>query len=69
VLVTNMSAGHHDVAGRFASLDEVALLQAFALEVSGLRRPNDALPGEAPPVAEAIAPEMEGHRGDVDHAR
>jgi oligopeptidase B len=57
VLVTNMSAGHHDVAGRFASLDEVALVQAFALEVSGMRRPNDALPGQAPPVAEAIAPD------------
>src|SRR5262245_7960407 len=55
VLVTNMSAGHHDVAGRFAGLDEVALIQAFALEVTGARRPNDALPGKAPPAAEAIA--------------
>jgi oligopeptidase B len=57
VLVTNMSAGHHDVAGRFAGLDEVALIQAFALEVTGMRRPNDALPGKAPPAAEAIAPD------------
>ena len=57
VLVTNMSAGHHDVAGRFASLDEVALIQAFTLEVTGTRRPNDALPGKAPPGGQAIAPD------------
>src|SRR5262249_37410439 len=57
VLVTNMSAGHHDVPGRFASLDEVALIQAFALEVTGMRRPNDALAGKAPPAAQAIAPD------------
>jgi len=57
VLVTNMSAGHHDVPGRFASLDEVALIYAFALEVTGMRRPNDALAGKAPPPAEAIAPD------------
>jgi oligopeptidase B len=56
VLVTNMSAGHHDVAGRFAGLDEVALIQAFALEATGMRRPNDALAGKAPPPAQAIAP-------------
>jgi protease II len=57
VLVTNMSAGHHDVAGRFAGLDEVALIQAFALEATGMRRPNDALAGKAPPSAQAIAPD------------
>jgi oligopeptidase B len=57
VLVTNMSAGHHDAAGRFASLDEVALIQAFTLEVTGMRRPDDALPGKVPPAAEAIAPD------------
>jgi oligopeptidase B len=57
VLVTNMSTGHHDVPGRFASLDEVALIYAFALEVTGTRRPNDALAGKAPPPAQAIAPD------------
>jgi oligopeptidase B len=62
VLVTNMSAGHYDVAGRFASLDEVALIQAFALEVSGMRRPDDALPRKAPPPAEAIAPDVASTR-------
>jgi oligopeptidase B len=35
VLVTNMSAGHYGAAGRFAELDEVALIQAFALDVTG----------------------------------
>ena len=57
VLVTNMSTGHHDVPGRFASLDEVALIYAFALQVTGTHRPNEALAGNAPPPAEAIAPD------------
>ena len=56
MLVTNMSAGHLDVPGRFASLDEVALILAFTLEVTGMQRPEDVLPGDAPPPAEAIAP-------------
>jgi oligopeptidase B len=56
MLVTNMSAGHFDVPGRFASLDEVALMYAFALQVTGMQRPEDVLPGDAPPPAEAIAP-------------
>ena len=34
-LVTNMSAGHYGAAGRFEELDEVALIQAFALDVTG----------------------------------
>jgi len=81
MLVTNMSAGHYDVAGRFASLDEVALIQAFALEATGMHRPDDALPGKAPPPAEAIAPEAAPTRssgtdrprretaGEADHPR
>jgi oligopeptidase B len=56
MLVTNMSAGHLDVPGRFASLDEVALIHAFTLEVTGMQRPEDVLPGDAPPPTEAIAP-------------
>jgi oligopeptidase B len=55
VLATNMSAGHFDVPGRFASLQETAMLQAFALEAAGLR-PADAVAGEAPSPAEAINP-------------
>ncbi len=34
-LVTNMAAGHYGAAGRFEELDEVALIQAFALDVTG----------------------------------
>ena len=56
MLVTNMSAGHFDVAGRFAGLDEVALIQAFALDVTGMHGADDVAPGEVPPPAEAIAP-------------
>ena len=37
MLVTRMSAGHFGASGRFAELDEVALIQAFALDVVGLR--------------------------------
>lgn len=37
-LVTRMSAGHFGAAGRFEGLDEVALIQAFALDVVGLAR-------------------------------
>ena len=40
---------------RVQTLDEVVLIQAFALEVTGMRRPNDMLPGKAPPAADAIA--------------
>jgi oligopeptidase B len=36
VLKTNMDAGHGGAAGRFARLEEVALVQAFALKVSGV---------------------------------
>jgi oligopeptidase B len=36
LLHTNMSAGHGGSAGRFARLDEVALVQAFMLDVTGL---------------------------------
>jgi oligopeptidase B len=37
VLLTHMSAGHSGAAGRFAALEEIALLQAFALDVVGKR--------------------------------
>lgn len=36
LLSTNMSAGHGGASGRFESLDDIALVYAFALEVTGL---------------------------------
>ena len=36
-LVTRIAAGHFGAAGRFVELDEVALIQAFALDVTGSR--------------------------------
>ncbi len=62
MLVTNMRAGHFDVPGRFASLEEVALIQAFALDVTGLHRPGIPTAGNAPPPADAIAPDADGAR-------
>jgi oligopeptidase B len=55
-LVTRMSAGHFGAAGRFESLDEVALIQAFALDVSGARRADDAVARDALPPAQALSP-------------
>jgi oligopeptidase B len=34
-LKTNMSAGHGGASGRFKRLEEVALIQAFALKLAG----------------------------------
>jgi len=61
-LVTRMSAGHFGVAGRFAELDEVALIQAFALDVLGMHRPEDAVAGDAPRPSEAIGTRVEPSR-------
>ena len=62
VLVTNMRTGHFDVPGRFASLEEVALIQAFALDVTGLHRPVASSAADAPSPADAIAPDADGAR-------
>ena len=35
LLVTNMAAGLHRAGSRFEELDEVALIQAFAFDVTG----------------------------------
>jgi oligopeptidase B len=53
-LVTRMSAGHFGAAGRFEWLDEVALLQAFALDVTGSIRAEDMLPAVAAPATQAL---------------
>ena len=55
-LVTRMSAGHFGAAGRFEWLDEVALIQAFAIDVSGTRRADDAVARDALPPAQALSP-------------
>jgi oligopeptidase B len=62
MLVTNMRTGHFDVPGRFASLEEVALIQAFALDVTGLHRPEASSAADAPTPADAIAPDGDGAR-------
>ena len=48
-LVTRTSAGHFGAAGRFTELDEVALIQAFALDVTGARGPTSPAGGEPKP--------------------
>ena len=45
MLVTRMSAGHFGASGRFTELDEVALIQAFALDVVGLQRATAPIGG------------------------
>jgi hypothetical protein len=55
-LVTRMSAGHFGAAGRFEGLDEVGLIQAFALGVTGMYRADDAVARDAPPPAQVVAP-------------
>jgi oligopeptidase B len=55
-LVTRMAAGHFGAAGRFVELDEVALIEAFAIDVTGT---NTLLePGSAParPASEVLGP-------------
>ena len=37
VLVTRMTSGHSGASGRFAWLEEAAMIQAFALDVVGMR--------------------------------
>jgi len=51
-----MLAGHFGVAGRFAELDEVGLIQAFALDVAGMHRPDEPVARDAPPPSQVIAP-------------
>ena len=40
-LVVRMSAGHFGAAGRFEELDEIGLIQAFALDVTDVHRPHE----------------------------
>jgi len=47
-LITRMSAGHFGAAGRFEELDEVGLIQAFALDVTGLHQPHELADRDAP---------------------
>jgi oligopeptidase B len=56
VLITRMEAGHFGVAGRFAGLDEVALIQAFALDCAGMHRPDEAVAHEALRPLQKIVP-------------
>jgi oligopeptidase B len=53
-LVTRMSAGHFGVAGRFEELDEVGLIQAFALDAVGLAQLDAAAERDLPPPSEVI---------------
>jgi oligopeptidase B len=47
-LITRMSAGHFGAAGRFEELNEVGLIQAFALDVTGLHQPHELAARDAP---------------------
>lgn len=52
-LVTRTSAGHFGAAGRFEWLEEVALIEAFALDAVGLAGPS-APAADAPPPPKAL---------------
>ena len=65
-LVTNMSAGHYGAAGRFEELDEVALIQAFALDVTGAHRPEDDVVRHAPRPAPVLSPLAAPMRAPAD---
>ena len=55
-LVTRMSAGHFGAAGRFEWLDEVGLIQAFALDVTGTQRPDEVVARDALSPAQVLGP-------------
>jgi oligopeptidase B len=55
VLITRMLAGHFGIAGRFAELDEWGLIQAFALDVVDLHRPDEPVARDALRRSQVIA--------------
>jgi len=55
VLMTRMMAGHFGVAGRFAGLDELGWIQAFALDVVGMHQPSGSVVRNAPPLSQPTA--------------
>jgi oligopeptidase B len=60
ILLTTAMSGHSEASGRFATLAEVALIQAFALDVVGLNRDAGAPQLEASPPAPLIIPSNSG---------
>jgi oligopeptidase B len=55
-LVTRMAAGHFGASGRFESLEEDALLSAFALETVGRHLTADHADHDARPPSQIVAP-------------
>jgi oligopeptidase B len=54
VLTTRMSEGHFGAPGRFEELDELAAIQAFALDVTGMHRPDAAVTIDRSPPLEIL---------------
>jgi oligopeptidase B len=66
-LVVRMSAGHFGAAGRFEELDEVGLIQAFALDVTGLHRPRERVTRDEPRKSTVIGARTAPARGAMSH--
>jgi oligopeptidase B len=58
LLITSMSEGHFGAAGRFKELDELASIQAFALDVTGMHRPDATMSIERPSLPKRPAPHL-----------
>jgi oligopeptidase B len=58
LLITSLSEGHFGAPGRFEELDELALVNAFALDITGMHRPAAATTIERSPPAQTLGREL-----------